>query len=266
MSYATFESSDYLGHPLELYRFSLGEQQWMFTSGDHEVAVSDQEKYQPVYIRRSGFSKGGDARKSTMEIEIHAANEVALLYRAGWLTGVLVVTIYRRHHGDSEFSVLWKGRVTGCKWSGSVATLNCDSAFTMFQRAGLRRLYQVGCPHVLYSPACGLSSDDWDVVGEVAEIDGKAVTLSGISAFASGYFLGGMLKCGDELRMITAHSGNVVTMVDSVAELAVGSAVTLWPGCSHTVAACKNKFSNLLNYGGLPYLPAKNPFSGDALV
>jgi hypothetical protein len=75
-----------------------------------------------------------------------------------------------------------------------------------------------------------------------------------------------MLKFGDELRMITAHSGNVVTLVDSVADLVVGATVTLWPGCSRTVNHCQNKFSNLANYGGLPYLPAKNPFSGDALV
>lgn len=266
MSYDQREQSDFSSHPLELYRFSLGGQQWLFTSSDHEVTVSAEEKYQPVYIKRSGFTKGGDARKSTMEIEVHAANDVALLYRTGWLTGMLIVTIYRHHYEDSEFSVMWKGRVTGCRWSGSVATLSCDSAHTLFQRAGLRRVYQVGCPHVLYSPACGLSADSWDVAGTVAAVDGKAVTLSGISGYATGYFTGGMLKSGDELRMITAHSGNVVTLVDSVADLADGATVTLWPGCAHTVAACKNKFSNLINYGGLPYLPAKNPFSGDALV
>jgi uncharacterized phage protein (TIGR02218 family) len=264
MSYDLREKSDYSGHPFELYRFSLGDQQWLFTSADHEVAYGA-DLYQPIYISRSGFTKGGDARKSTLEIEVNAANDVALLFRTGWLTGVLIVTIYRHHYEDAEFSVLWKGRVTGCKWAGSVATLASDSAYTLFQRAGLRRIYQVGCPHVLYSPACGLNADAWDVTGTVTAVDGKAVTLSGISAYGSGYFIGGMLKFGDELRMITAHSGNVITLVDSVADM-VGATVTLWPGCSRTVAACKNKFSNLINYGGLPYLPAKNPFSGDALV
>jgi uncharacterized phage protein (TIGR02218 family) len=265
MSYATFEESNYSAQPLELYRFSLGNQQWLFTSADHEVAYGA-DLYQPIYIRRSGFSKGGDGRKATMEIEVNAANDVALLYRTGWLTGTLIVTVYRHHYGDSDFAVLWKGRVTGCKWAGSVATLASDSASTLFQRAGLRRMYQVGCPHVLYSAACGLAANDWDVAGAVTAVDGKTVTLSGISAYGSGYFLGGMLKFGDELRLITAHSGNVVTLVDSVADLVVGATVTLWPGCSRTVNACKNKFSNLINYGGLPYLPAKNPFSGDALI
>lgn len=66
--------------------------------------------------------------------------------------------------------------------------------------------------------------------------------------------------------MITAHSGNVLTLVDGIDDLAVGSSVTLWPGCARTVNACADKFANLDNYGGLPFLPAKNPFSGDALV
>jgi len=66
--------------------------------------------------------------------------------------------------------------------------------------------------------------------------------------------------------MITAHASGAILMVDSIEGVTEGSTVTLWPGCARTMNACLNKFNNLDNYGGLPFLPSKNPFSGDALV
>lgn len=265
MSYAGREQSDYSGHPLELYRFAMGSRLWLYTSADHEVAY-ESEVYQPCFIKRGGFARGGDARKSTLEIEVAASNELVLLFRTGWLSGLMVVTVYRHHYEDADFSVLWKGRITRCRWAGSVATLTSESVFTLFQRAGLRRMYQVGCPHVLYGPACGLLASEWSVAATVSAVTGTTITVNDISGYGDGYFLGGMIQAGDELRLITAHSGGDLSLVDTVDTLAIGDAVTLWPGCPRTISACRDKFDNLDNYGGLPFLPSKNPFSGDALV
>jgi uncharacterized phage protein (TIGR02218 family) len=265
MSYTEREQSLSAGHPLELYRFSLGGEQWLFTSADHEVAYGA-DLYQPGFIKRGGFTKGGDTRKSTIEIEVAASNPVALLFRTGWLSTALIVTIFRHHYEDADFSVLWKGRVTGCKWAGSVATLTSDSVFTLLRRSGLRRVYQIGCPHVLFGAACGLNAAAWAVGSSAAAVVGTQVTVSGAAAYGSGYFTGGMLQAGNEYRMITAQSGDVVALVDVVAGLAAGAAVTLWPGCPRNLSVCGSRFNNVANFGGLPYLPAKNPFSGDALV
>lgn len=265
MSYTAREQSANGGHPLELYRFAMGGRLWLYTSADHEVAYGV-DVYQPCYIKRGGFTKGGDARKSSIDIELGASNELALIFRTGWLPALMVVTIYRHHYEDADFSVLWKGRVTGCKWAGSVATLTSDSVFTLFQRAGLRRMYQVGCPHVLFGTSCGLSAASWQVGGIVSGVVGAEVTLTGISAYADGYFLGGMVQAGNDLRMITGHTAGGIAMVDAIDGLAIGDSIILWPGCDRSMAACKDKFANLDNFGGLPFLPTKNPFSGDALV
>jgi len=95
---------------------------------------------------------------------------------------------------------------------------------------------------------------------------GNQVVVAGASAYGSGYFTGGMLRAGNEYRMITAHSGDVVVLVDVVAGLAAGAAVTLWPGCPRNLSVCGSRFGNVVNSRRLPYLPSKNPFSGDALV
>lgn len=265
MSYVDREQSAHTGHPLELYRFTLGDQQWLYTSADHEVAYGA-DLYQPVYVRRGGFTRGGDARKSTLEIEVSAVNDVALLFRSGWLSGLLVVTIYRHHHGDSDYSVLWKGRITGCKWAGSTATLTSDSVFSLFQRAGLRRVYQVGCPHVLFGAACGLDAAAWAHTALVTSVNVNQVVMAGVTGLDASYFTGGMFRLGDEYRLIVGQSGDVLTLLDRIPGLAPGMAATAWPGCSRSTATCAGKFDNIDNYGGLPFLPAKNPFSGDALV
>lgn len=265
MSYTELEQSVYAGHPLELYRFSMGDGQWLYTSGDHAV-FQNEDEYQPVYIKRGGFTKGGDARKSTLDIEVAATNPVALLFRTGWLTQPMVVTVYRHHYEDNEFQVAWKGRVTGCTWAGSVARLTTESASTLFRRSGLRRVYQIGCPHALYGPACGLDASDWAVPGTAASVSGNVITVAEAAGYADGYFSGGMIQVDATYMMITAHAGSSITLVDAIAGIPASAAVTLWPGCDRTTATCNNRFGNLYNYGGLPFLPQKNPFSGDAIV
>lgn len=265
MSYTSREQSEHDGHPLELYRFTLGDRLWLYTSAAHEEAYGE-DRYQPAFIRRGGFTRGGDAAKSSMEIEVAAGNPVAALFRTGWLSGLLIVTIFRHHYEDSEFSVLWKGRVTGCKWSGSVAKLTSDSVFTMFKRAGLRRVYQVGCPHALFGPGCRLDVAAWENIAPVVDVVGNVVTLTGVAGFGPGYFIGGMLKFGEDYRMIIDQNDNSLTLLDIISSLAPGDSASIYPGCSRTMAACLNKFNNLDNYGGLPFLPSKNPFSGDALI
>ena len=265
MSYVEREQSAYAGHPLELYRFAVEDSKWLYTSADHDVTFG-QDKYKPTYIRRGSFTRGGDANKATLDIEVGASNPVALQFRSGWLPSPLIVTVYRHHYEDSEFSVLWKGRVTACKWSGSTATLSTDSVFTLFQRAGLRRAYQVGCPHVLYGAACGLNAANWAAGLAVTAVAGNQLTVPGASGSPGGWFTGGMLQAGADRRMVAWHSGSSIILVGAVAGLSAGMGVTMWPGCGRTVDICNGKFGNLDNYGGLPFLPQKNPFSGDALV
>jgi uncharacterized phage protein (TIGR02218 family) len=265
MSFTAYEQSDYDGMPVELYRFSMGANLWLYTSADRVIPKLTEE-YQPVYITRSRLTNTGDYRKATVDITVGGDNPLALIYRSGWLSGTVMLTVFRHHYGDVDFTVIWKGRVINCKWQGSTAELTSESASTMLSQASLRRHYQVGCPHALYGSACGINEASYKVSGTLSVVTATLLTVPGISAYGNGYFTGGMLQCNNELRMIVAHSGDTVTIVDSIASAIVGNTVYLWPGCARTMDSCLNKFNNLDNYGGLPFLPSKNPFSGDALV
>jgi hypothetical protein len=42
--------------------------------------------------------------------------------------------------------------------------------------------------------------------------------------------------------------------------------VNLYPGCNKSMDHCINRFDNILNYGGFPWIPGKNPFGGTSIV
>lgn len=265
MSYLTYEQSDFDGQPVELFRFALNETCYLYTSADREVTVGA-DTYQPTYINRGGFSRGNDINKSTLNIEVAGDNPLALMFRSGWLPGVMVVTVFRYHIGDVETAVLWKGRVTGCSWSGSSASLATDSVFTLFSRPGIRRVYQVTCPHPLYGNACRVAPNGFQFTGVVASAAGCSVTVTGAEGFPAGYFVGGIFKFGDHQRLITDHAGASITLIAGVDGMGTGDFVGLWPGCDRTTATCAGRFNNLDNYGGFPWIPTKNPFKGDAII
>lgn len=55
---------------------------------------------------------------------------------------------------------------------------------------------------------------------------------------------------------------NLVTLPQSFIDLKVGDAVTLLHGCDHArLGDCKNKFNNVVNYGGMDFIPTVNPFT-----
>ena len=82
------------------------------------------------------------------------------------------------------------------------------------------------------------------------------------------------------MRVGDAVTGNVLSLsrpIETLAEVSDGygnnyggfygsSTVTLYPGCTKSRAVCKNKFDNLNNYGGFPWIPTKNPFGGSSIV
>lgn len=268
MGFINREKSDFDGKPMEMYRFVMGEQIWLFTSSDHEIDVVD-DTYKPTFISRGKIVRTGDIRKSSLDITVAADNPVALLYRNPWLIKNMLVTIFRRHYEDSESSVIWLGRIVTCKWSDGKAVLASDSIFTLYGRAGLRRVFQVGCPHILYKTGrgeCNVDKDAFLFEGVTSGVDGNILTVSGASAHPDGYFTGGSCKAGDNEMMIAGHSGSTITLLDALEGLVSGQNVQLWPGCDRTTFTCINTFNNIPNYGGMPDLPYKNPFSGDAIV
>jgi len=265
MSYLSIEQSAHGGQPQELYRFSQGAQRWLYTSGQAAVDYQS-ETYQPATISRGGLEQSNELARLGLEIRMPRDLAVASLFLAAPPEGVVSVTLYRRHVGDAEFITYWKGRITGARLSGAEATLKCEPIASSLKRPGLRARYQLLCRHVLYSSGCGALKDSFRVDGTVAAVSGVTVQVAAAASPPDGYFVGGMLATTAGARMIVGHAGIDLTLVAPMVGLTAGDAVQLYAGCDHTMAHCKDRFGNLDNFGGFPFIPVKNPFTGDAIV
>lgn len=265
MTYTTYEQSVADGQPVELYRFAQGINRWLYTSGQAPVDYLS-ETYQPLTLARGAIEQANEIHRNGIEITLPRDCPVAALFIAAPPEGIVSVTIYRKHLGDTEFITYWKGRVTAARFSGSVVQLKCEPIATSLKRVGLRARYQLLCRHVLYSASCGALRESYRVDGTVASVSGTQLTVAAAAGQANGYFVAGMLSSAAGLRMITAHAGSSLTLAAPLISLKVGDAVSLFAGCDHTTAQCAGRFNNLDNFGGFPFIPVKNPFAGDAIV
>jgi hypothetical protein len=107
----------------------------------------------------------------------------------------------------------------------------------------------------------------------VAIANKTALTAWALLVKPNGWFRGGVLRHAGILGFITGHVGDAFTlscrMPDLEAAIDAPQAQTLVeiaPGCDLLCDTCKAKFGNLLNFGGFPDIPGRNPFWGGSVV
>ena len=266
MSFDTQERSIQGGRPVELYTFAREGATWRYTSGDRDVVLLG-NTYAARALRRSDIESTNEKARLGLRITAPRFLEVADLYRVAPPTQAVTLVLQQYHAGDGEVATLWTGRILSVLFQGLQAEIALEPLYTSIRRIGLRRLYQRQCAHVLYGPACRVVRTGFRVDGTVASVSGQVVNVSAASAYAAQHFAGGYLEFAaaagvTERRFILEHSGAALTLSSGASDLAPGAAVSVFPGCDHTIATCTSKFSNAANFGGFPYFPTKNPFDG----
>ena len=268
MTYDARELSMQSGEPLEMYHFTIGSTEHRFTSAKSAITY-DGNTYQPALIKRGSIDFTTEKGRNNLKLQTARDFAIADLFRVSPPSDVILLVVHRVHHGDSDGAVIWSGRVLNCEWSGSTASLNCEPVSSSLQRVGLRRLYQRQCPHVLYGSACGLNKNDHDLTITITDIDGLTLTTG--TAIGSGAgeqfgdYAGGFAVFGTEKRFITGNPLYQIKLSSPFYDLEVGDSIVIYKGCDHTLNTCNTKFSNTDNYGGMPYIPTKNPFGGSLL-
>lgn len=270
MAYDTLERSAADGRPVELYRFSRGPISWNYTSADRDT-LYDSVLYSAQPIQRGNIEQGPEAQRSGLRLTVARAFPVAALFMIAPPSDPIALVLRQMHYLDTEAATLWQGVITGVSFSAGQADIDLEPLSGTLRRSGLRRNYQRTCPFVLYGADCGADAQAVRLDGTADVINGLALTVAAAGARAAGFFAGGYVEWqigADavwERRFITAHAGAVLTIDMPPVGLAVGAAVRLYPGCDHSLATCNTKFGNALNYGGMPFIPTKNPFGSDPI-
>lgn len=274
MTFDTIERSNYDGRPLRLYEFSIGTLYERYASSEENVtlpATPSPHVYKAIPISDSGFVHSGDGQSNETTITLPSSAPIAQLFNTVPPSEELWIAIREMHYGDTEAPIVWVGTVSSSRQTGlAVTEFTCQLLTASFERNGLRLGWGRQCPHALYDRNCRVNKASFATAIMVESLTGNIVVSAALDSFPVGYFNNGfyefsMIPGVMERRAIELHYGGSFLVLGTTEGLSVGGYILVYPGCARTTVECINKFNNLSNYGGIPHLPGKSPFSGDPI-
>lgn len=288
MTYASIESSVAEGRPYFLYQFVEGDNVWRFTSRatvwTSAASGGTEITWEPAAVAHGDVVQTSEIERGRLELTWPLSHPFARRFLAPLGNDPVTLTIFRSHEQVlGETVAHWKGRVVGAEVEGQRILLQAESIFSTLRRAGVRAKYQRLCRHALYGRGCGLDIALHWLTGTVTAISGTglSVTIPEAAAEPDGWYRGGVLRFGMHLGFITGHAGAHLTLSRPMPELAAALAAPeidletsdplpvladIAPGCDLRAATCAAKFGNLLNFGGFPEIPGRNPLGGGSIV
>jgi len=125
-----------------------------------------------------------------------------------------------------------------------------------------RRTYGRSCSWELGGSECGvdLGSYQETVNVDTLTINGVELTHPNFANYANGFFENGMAKHDlDEYIFIVKHVGDTITLMTRFQQLDQANTLTVFAGCDKQASTCRDKFNNICNFSGFPYMPSNNP-------
>lgn len=266
--YTDTEISVHSGSPVEVYKFTGTFQNYYYTSAELAVTVNGQE-YIPAEIERTGVS-AGTQNDDNLQIELTMPYDlqIALDYAFQISPPDLTLELLRYHEGTNpatDWITYWKGPVTSWSGAGHKVKALVPSIFSTILRGEIPSVhYHQPCNHVLYDSLCKLTAALYRQATTITSVDENSIEVAA-DGYADEYLQAGEIvnTTKGERRLIVNNVADLLTINFPFHNAEVGDSVYLYVGCNHSFTMCKNKFSNSINYGGFPFVPADNPFESE---
>ena len=163
--------------------------------------------------------------------------------------------------------LLWRGTVARLVRTGAAFTAEIEGPLWALQRSAGRTYSQL-CDARLGDGRClaDVSGAAFNGAGTVsASADDRRLTVTGLDAFAAGWFANGLLTWTgganeSALQTVASHLTGVTGVVLVLEEAALqsvtaGDAFTVRAGCDKRFDTCLSKFANIANFQGCPDIP-----------
>jgi hypothetical protein len=272
MTFETYEQGRYSGSPVETYLFTYGlgaTEYYGYTDAERGFTLGG-KTYRARPISRDSIStSGGRTERQDIKIMMSGKEEFLDMFQIYPPDQPISVVISSGHHedGTADFNAVFHGKVINVltKSDGQAEVL-CRPLWTAANQAGLRRHYQIGCPHVLYGSHCKASETAVTTTAAAFPASNKVTLASGWEgAYTTSKFRGGWLEwvvgANTYRRTILRLSGNTLTLSGPALDLSVGHSMRVVIGCNRKMDDCTDIHNNINNYGGQPWIPLKNPIN-----
>jgi uncharacterized phage protein (TIGR02218 family) len=248
--------------PAELYHVWFGSTHWRYTNGD--VAVT----YNGNVYSRADISRGVVSFDSTLEVRkldvIFARSSRPMPeFIAQNPAEPLWIEILRLHREQSpyEAGVIFIGQISNVAFKGLDGMAECVGFESYLRQPIPVYRYQPECNWEVFSARCKLSDTAYKIDAVLTDLsaDGLELTSAAFGTKDDHYFRFGKAVFNGHSRLITYHVGEIIKIRYSIPYLAIGSTVETTAGCDGDIETCRDKFNNVVNFGGHPYIPLDNP-------
>lgn len=265
MSFASIETSRTDAQPIELYEFVGTFATYRMTSYQKTVSAAG-GTFTPLAGLERGVLKIGTQEEDSLALDIILPFDHPMVSAYAYNTAPpkLDFALYRVHASDLLSPVtMWKGKVTTFSVEGRKAKFRVPSLFSyMLGGVAPQPRFQAPCNHLLFDARCQVSAAANQHVTTVTAITDRIITLAS-NPYADNECNAGQLiwPSGNQNRMVVGSTLLDFTISYPFSGLTIGQSVTLQRGCDHSFATCKAKYSNGINFGGVPLVPDRNPFT-----
>ena len=276
MGFADREESRHTGAPVFLYFFRYGpepDSYFAYTNAERAIGYAfDAEvglvEFQPIPIGHGSVVSSGTLDRADLDIRVPHDVELSMLVRLHPPSWTISLTIFKMHDNEDGWAVGWAGRILGNQLEEEYAVFTGQPITTALQRIGLRRSWQLSCPHVLYGPRCRADKEAATTIVQVQEVVGAILTLpvGWETADRKPKYTGGLASWVNasgrtETRQIIRVPDPTTVLLSGFAyDLLAGGSVSFSLGCDHWYDSdCTQLHNNVHNYGGQFAIPTKNP-------
>ena len=245
---------------------------------DHDVPITfGGNTYQPsAGLQKFALKLTNNTSVSNQNV---AANVIDLpqdeLLSGKWDSAVIEIDIYGWRMTTPEILIFFRGAIGVIGWTDTAFQADIANLLRALNKA-IGKMVTPTCRHRLYDLGtafdeignCGVDPTSFTVTATVTAILTQRYKFKvALTGKPDGWATNGYVQW-------TSGSNNGVTnivkihAVDSTAaigesvefllpagtDIQVGDTLKLLAGCDHTLATCKSKFNNVLNFGGFPHL------------
>jgi uncharacterized phage protein (TIGR02218 family) len=244
--------------------------EFFFTDHDVDLVVDSETYVAAVGYTRTAIAANADMSVDNMDVNgiFDDASITETDLRSGLFDGAEVRVFLVNWANPAQGSMaLRRGRLGDVLVTPSGVFQSQLMGFGQVLQQTVGDLFTPSCRADLGDGKCGIDLDagGWRKTATVASVtDARTFTIAvtepravdgwfvdGVVTFISGANAGRSM----EVKAWTQATATVTLFLPMPVPIQIGDTLTLYPGCRKTTADCRDKFANIVNFRGEPFVP-----------
>lgn len=259
MTYQTEIAKTQLPVFAELYDFIFPDFEFYLTPYPTEITYNN-KTYIPCVMERDEL-KAEKGEERTLTISFATKEDTSLEFLNFNIPKIKVIV--RRYFIElmvAKILFVGEGEVVGV--NERILTFKVTDILSLNKRIVPPLIYSSYCNNTLFDNRCLVNKSNHTYVTQVTTSANGSVLMADIfGTVPDNYFTYGYVAYRNNYRWITKHdraNGRIHLHIPFDKDVN-GKTVKVYAGCDKTPRCCRDRFNNLANFLGFPYIPSKNP-------